>query len=123
MPDFYANITETDPAMVRRLIEAMEIRAAQPQQRAMLQAYLSEVEFPQAAQVLEIGCGSGAISRVLARWQGVSEVVGVDPSPIFLEKARELGAGIKNLIFEKGDGRALRFEDGCFDAAVLHTVL
>lgn len=123
MPDFYATITETDPAIVRRLIDAMETRAAQPQQRAMLQAYLSEVTFPPDARVLEIGCGSGAISRVLARWPSVSEVVGVDPSPIFLEKAHELGAGIKNLTLEEGDGRGLRFEDRCFDVGVLHTVL
>ena len=123
MPDFYATITETDPAIARRLIDAMETRAAQPQQRAMLRAYLSEVKFPPEARVLEIGCGSGAISRVLAGWPGVSEVVGVDPSPIFLEKAQELSAGIKNLTLEEGDGRELRFEDRCFDVGVLHTVL
>jgi SAM-dependent methyltransferase len=36
---------------------------------------------------LEVGCGTGAISRVIASWPGVAEVVGVDPSPLLLAKA------------------------------------
>jgi hypothetical protein len=46
MPDVYATITEADPATLERLVGAMEIRAAQPRQRAMLESYLSEVPFP-----------------------------------------------------------------------------
>jgi hypothetical protein len=46
MPDVYATITEADPATLERLVGAMEIRAAQPRQRAMLESYLSEISFP-----------------------------------------------------------------------------
>src|SRR4029453_2465 len=60
---------------------------------------------------------------VLARWPGVAEAVGVDPSPLFVAKAVELAAGVGNLSFEEGDGRALRFGDGDFDVVVFHTVL
>ena len=59
------------------------------------------------ARLLEIGCGTGAIARVLAAWPGVGEVLGVDPSPILLTRARELSEGIPNLSFEEGDGRRL----------------
>jgi len=73
----------------------------------MLSAYLSEIHLPSAAIVLDVGCGTGAVTRVLAEMRGVSEVVGVDPSPIFVEKARELGKGHPQLSFRTGDGRAL----------------
>jgi ubiquinone/menaquinone biosynthesis C-methylase UbiE len=123
MPDVYATITEADPATLERLIQAMEIRAAMPQQRAMLEAYLAQIEFPPGARVLEVGCGSGAIARVIAGWPGVAEVVGIDPSPTFVAKARELAQSVDRLELMQGDGRALPVESETFDVVVLHTVL
>jgi ubiquinone/menaquinone biosynthesis C-methylase UbiE len=123
MPDVYARITETDPALQRRLAEIIELRFSDPRQRAMLDAYLAEIEFPQGARVLEVGCGTGAVTRTLARWPKVAEATGVDPSMVFLQRARELSRGVPNVRFEAGDGRALRFDDECFDVVVLHTTL
>jgi len=73
--------------------------------------------------VAEIGCGTGVISRVLAALPGIGEVTGVDPSPVFLDRARELSAATANLSFRQGDGRDLRLPDGSYDLALLHTVL
>jgi ubiquinone/menaquinone biosynthesis C-methylase UbiE len=123
MPDVYAAIAEAEPTVVERLAQAMEIRAAEREQRAMLETYLAEIALPPAARVLEIGCGTGAVTRVLARWPGVAEVAGVDPSPIFLAKARELAAGIDNVAYHEADGRSLPFDGGSFDGVVIHTVL
>jgi hypothetical protein len=55
MPDVYASIIEADPEFQRRLAEFIELRFADPRQQAMLRAYLSEIEFPQDAIVLEVG--------------------------------------------------------------------
>ena len=123
MPDVYAAIAEVDVAAQERLAAILELRAADPQQRGILDAYLAEVGFPPAARVLEVGCGTGAVTRLLAGRPGVAEAVGVDPSPVFVAKAGELAAGLGNLSFEEGDGRALRFGDGDFDVVVCHTVL
>lgn len=123
MPDVYAAITEVDAAMQDRLAEILELRAADPQQRAMLDAYLSEVQLPADARVLDVGCGTGAVTRVLARREDVAHATGVDPSPVFLAKARELAADLDNVSFEEGDARALRFADGELDLVVAHTVL
>ena len=81
------------------------------------------VEFPVGATVLEIGCGTGPVARVVAAWPNVREVVGVDPSPHLVEKARALSSGVPSLTFEVGDGRRLRFNASSFDVAILHTVL
>jgi ubiquinone/menaquinone biosynthesis C-methylase UbiE len=63
------------------------------------------------------------VARTLAALPGVGEVVGVDPSSVFIAQARRLSEGIAGLSFEVGDGRALGLPDGSFDAVVLHTVL
>jgi ubiquinone/menaquinone biosynthesis C-methylase UbiE len=124
MPDAYATITALeDVTVLERLVEAMEVRAAQPAQQAILESYLAEVEFPENAAVLEIGCGSGAIARILARWPGVGQVTGVDPSPFFIARARELAGEAPRLAFAEADGRALPFAGASFDVVVVHTVL
>jgi SAM-dependent methyltransferase len=63
----------------------------------MLDSYLSEFGFASAARVLEVGCGTGAVTRVLARRPEVAEAVGVDPSPVFVAKASELAARLGNI--------------------------
>jgi SAM-dependent methyltransferase len=123
MPDIYATISKTDTATLERLVNALEVRAAQPQYQAMLASYLAEMTFRTDARVLEIGCGTGAIARVLATWPNVGDMIGVDPSPYFVEKARELGAGVPRLAFEEADGCSLPFEERPFDVVVIHTVL
>jgi ubiquinone/menaquinone biosynthesis C-methylase UbiE len=123
MPDVYATIAQVDVGTQERLADILELRAADEQQRAMLDSYLSAVEFPPNARVLEIGCGTGAVTRVLARQPGVVEALGVDPSPVFIAMARQLAAESVEVSFEEGDGRALRFADDEFDAIVIHTVL
>ena len=49
-----------------------------------------DLDLADGARLLEIGCGTGAIARVLAASPGVGEVLGVDPSPIMLTRARAL---------------------------------
>ena len=123
MPDPYASIAEADEGLQVRLADVLELRAADPQQRAMLDAYLSEIQLPSQAVVAEVGCGTGAITRVLAGMPAVKEAFGIDPSPVFIEKARQLAKGIPQLSFHTADGRALPFADASFDLVLFHTTL
>jgi len=122
MPDVYATIAEADEALQERLAEVLELRAADPQQRAMLAAYTARLELPEHAEVLEVGCGTGAVVRHLASLPRVARVTGVDPSPLFVARARELAAGLP-VAFAVGDGRALDLPAASFDAVVFHTAL
>jgi ubiquinone/menaquinone biosynthesis C-methylase UbiE len=123
MADVYATIDRADEATVRRLADVLELRAADPQQRAMLEGYLDELPLPPRARVLEIGCGPGPIARALAARANIAEVVAIDPSPLFIEYARTQAGELGNLTFTCGDGRELPFADGSFDAVVCHTSL
>lgn len=122
MPDVYATIAEADAELQERLATVLELRAADPQQREMLEEYTAKLELPGAAELLEVGCGTGAISRFLATLPRVAHVTGVDPSPLFVERAREL-AGDASVDFVTGDGRDLSFADASYDAVVFHTSL
>lgn len=123
MSDLYTVITQVPPEILEVVGSVLEVRAADPQHQAMLQTYLADAAIPQGAHVLEVGCGTGAVTRVLAAWPGVVEAIGVDPSPVLLAKARELAAGLANLTFKEADGRALPFADQMFDVVVFHTTL
>jgi SAM-dependent methyltransferase len=123
MPDVYAWIDAADESVQEQLADVLELRAADPQQRAMLDDYLGDLQLPDGARVLDVGCGTGAVTRALAARPGVGEVVGIDPSPVFIERARELADGMAKVSFFVGSGRELPFSDGSFHAVVFHTVL
>jgi ubiquinone/menaquinone biosynthesis C-methylase UbiE len=123
VPDIYANIASADRETQERLAAAMELRAAEPRQREILETYLAWIDWPENARVLEVGCGTGAITRALARRAGIRAIVGVDPSPVFLAKARELSTEFRHVTFRAGDVRGLEFGDGAFDVAIAHTCL
>jgi ubiquinone/menaquinone biosynthesis C-methylase UbiE len=123
MPDVYATIEHAGESVQERLADVLELRAADLQQRAMLEDYLKDLSLPAGARILEIGCGTGAVARTLARRLDASEVVGLDPGSLFIEQARRRANGHGPLSFVTGDGRDLPFDDGSFDAVVCHTAL
>lgn len=123
MPDAYSIITELAPAVVDQLATAMDTSAADPQHARMVDDYLRALDPPPSARVVEIGCGTGAIARLIAARPGIAEVVGVDPSPILVERARHASGAISNASFQVADGREVPEPDSSFDVAVLHRVL
>ncbi|MEP4378590.1 MAG: methyltransferase domain-containing protein [Alphaproteobacteria bacterium] len=123
MPDIYVNPDAIPEEILEAMKESLERRAATPQQTAALRSYLADVDFPAGARVLDIGCGTGPQSRMIAAIPGVGEVVGVDQLEPFLERGRELAAELPNVSFEQADARELPFGDADFDVVVLHTLL
>lgn len=123
MEDVYSNIAEVDPAIQERIASILELRASDPQQEEFLESYLKSVPFAERSMVLEIGCGTGPVTRALAQCELISDVTGVDPSPVLLGYANALSHHYPDVRFLQADARELPFEKDTFDAAVLHTSL
>jgi SAM-dependent methyltransferase len=75
---------------------------------------------PAGARVLEVGCGPGHLSLLLAGRHGL-DVTGLDLDPAMVTRARanaERSAGPRRPAFVVGDVASLAFPDGTFDLVV-----
>ena len=86
------------------------------------QGFLAWLALPRGLRWLDVGCGTGALTDCILESCAPSEVAAVDPAAAHVEFARaRLPGGPAR--FEVGDGCALPFDDGAFDAAVSGLVL
>jgi SAM-dependent methyltransferase len=78
---------------------------------------LGYFDVPARARVLDAGCGSGAMTRLIASRHPDSEVIGVDLNPGYVAWARDRATieGINNSSFQMADVRHLPFDDASFD--------
>ena len=72
-------------------------------------------KLPKGSRILDIGCGIGGSSRVLAKDYGYN-VIGITINPAQVKRARELTPIDLNCSFQVMDALDLQFEDGSFDA-------
>jgi SAM-dependent methyltransferase len=73
-----------------------------------------------AGQALDVGCGTGRLTAVLAELLGAENVAGVEPSEPFAAAARERVPGAEIV---QGSAEALPFEDDRFDAVLSQLVV
>jgi SAM-dependent methyltransferase len=84
--------------------------------------FVDWMSVPPAARWLDVGCGTGAVTSTILSRARPASVLGVDPSPQFVEHAR---ATIHDdrANFQTGDAQALPAAAGTFDAIVSGLVL
>jgi ubiquinone/menaquinone biosynthesis C-methylase UbiE len=91
--------------------------------QTIVRRYLSTLAVPDGARALELGCGNGASTRAFLQHLPVGELVGIDPSPAFVEMATEALGGDSGARFQTGDAGDTGQPDESFDLALAHTVL
>ncbi|WP_199537266.1 class I SAM-dependent methyltransferase [Spongiactinospora gelatinilytica] len=68
-------------------------------------------------RVLDVGCGTGYLSRIISPVAGADGyVTGIDPSVAMIDHARERAPA--NCSYQVGEGQALDFPDASFDVVV-----
>ena len=83
-------------------------------------ADVAGVTGPPAGPALDVGCGTGALTRVLVDRLGADRVCAVDPSPPFVAAMRER---FPDVDVRAGRAEALPFDDGAFDAVLAQLVV
>jgi trans-aconitate 2-methyltransferase len=83
---------------------------------------LARVSVTEPREVVDLGCGSGNVTRVLREQWPEAAIVGVDSSEEMLAKAQGLDAGIEWVREDIGFWRAARPVDVLFSNAALHWV-
>ena len=64
--------------------------------------------------MLDVGCGTGSLTTILAKPTGASKIVGIEPSSGFVDYARSQNADPR-VTFEVGDAQQLPYPDASFD--------
>ena len=72
-------------------------------------------KLPKGSRILDVGCGIGGSSRILAKYYGFN-VTGITISPAQVKRASDLTPLGLNCTFQVMDALDLKFEDGAFDA-------
>jgi SAM-dependent methyltransferase len=90
--------------------------------RLVAREFLAWLQVPAGVRWLDVGCGTGALTDAIVRAADPAKVLGVDPSPAFVEYARQHAVD-RAVAFVTGDARELPAGDRSFDAAVSGLVL
>ena len=108
-------------------VALLEDRATSPSYAGMVKMMLDVMAPAPGEAILEVGCGSGALLRLLARQLGTANpLTGVDLNPFLLREAAVLAEedGVADRIrFREGNAERLPFQDVSFDHAYSITVL
>lgn len=85
--------------------------------RLVATEFVARLDVPAGKSWLDIGCGTGALSRVILEQSDPEHVLGIDPSEGFLAFARRQVSGTQ-VEFRVGDAQAIPVQDASFDAVV-----
>jgi SAM-dependent methyltransferase len=125
--DLFQTINDQDRSVVDLFITRLEFRGKDPTFNSFRDAYLDRMHLELAGSVLDLGCGTGVVTRaVLRRPEFGGRIAGVDQSPPLVEAARRIAEeeGLGGMIdFRVGDVHALDFPDAAFDAVIAHTTV
>ena len=82
------------------------------------------IDFSQAQQVLDIGCGIGSTTiRIALRFRCPVMALDIDKSMLDRARANVRNAGLEGrIVFEQGDMRALPFTDESFEVVTIEAV-
>jgi 2-polyprenyl-3-methyl-5-hydroxy-6-metoxy-1,4-benzoquinol methylase len=125
--DVWGRTADIEEGALAVMVERLESRAKHPFFRGVIADYIGELELEGIASALEIGCGTGVVSRTLAATPGFrGAITATDLSPYLIKAARRLAEteGVTGRIaFEVASAASLHAENGSYDIIIAHTLL
>jgi len=98
-----------------------DLLLSEPIRRPVLETALGSLNLPEGSRGLDVGCGPGLGTRILAHIIGPrGQVVGLDYNPEFIQGARVLSdcsIGTAATDYQVGDACRLSWDDNAFDWA------
>ena len=120
-------INELDDEALGRLVARLESRSKDAVFSRLFGKYAGRLGLSAGTRVLEVGCGTGATLRMLARRSDFAgKACGVDQSPHFIEAANRFAQAENvgdHVVFQVGDAHNLDFPVATFDAVIAHTLI
>lgn len=120
-------VNELDDIAVKRLIDRLESRAKDSVFTGLIDKYAERLALLKPAQVLEVGCGTGAMIRSFARREDFKgSATGIDQSLQFIEVATWYAQQENledRLSFQLGDAHDLGFPSASFDVVIANTLI
>lgn len=120
-------VNELEPSAIDGLIARLESRAKDRVFTDLFEKYAARLALPPNARILEVGCGTGAMMRMLAKRHDFSgTAIGIDQCPAFIEAANRfsrdenIGDRVEFLV---GDAHNPDFPEACFDAVIANTLI
>jgi len=125
--DVWGRTSDIDESALAVMAARLENRAKHPFFRGAIADYIGALDLPSIARVIEIGCGTGVVSRRLAATPGFrGAIVATDMSPYLIEIAGQYAKaeGVDgHITFEVSSAAKLRAESGTCDLVIAHTLL
>lgn len=122
MDPYQAADNQPEPVL-GAMIARLESRGEHPVFRGFIEDYLSAIQWDAVHRAVDLGCGTGVVTRLVAQHAGLNtRVVGVDLSEKLLKAARGL-ARAERIEWCCASADALPMEDNSTDLAVLHTLV
>ena len=122
MTDLITRIRDQPREVLDTIAKSMNVRASEPAMQAICARYMAQIVLPQGARVLEVGCGNGAATKLIMQHLDPAQLVGIDPSSVFIDMAGETFAGEPRVLFALGDAVTTGQADASFDLVIAHTV-
>jgi ubiquinone/menaquinone biosynthesis C-methylase UbiE len=82
--------------------------------RAIGERFIAWLAPPQGASWLDVGCGTGAFTQMVAKHCAPAAITGIDPAPAQIEHARK-HISAPNIDFQVADAMSLPIADDAFD--------